>query len=378
LFGELNESVIEWLNCCAPHGVLVTNREFVIRGWNRWLEQHSERSTESVVGRVLFEVFPEIRERHMDSFYHEAINGHTHLLAHRFHEFLIALPATCEKHFSRMQQTARIAPLIEGESIVGTITTIEDVTERTLREQEMARAREEAENANRAKDKLLATLSHDLRTPLSAIIGWAGIIGKRAMEPDIVAKGIRTIESNSRVQLQLIDELLDVSRLESGKVELSVQETNIVEIIHAAIDAVVPSADAKDVRIESDIPSEDNFCFVDPKRVYQIVWNLLSNAVKFTPKGGCVHVFLKFMGDDVQLTVSDSGIGMNPEDLGRVFEPLWQSNNAWGHGGLGLGLSIAKQFVQLHGGSITVQSKGPEKGATFIVTLPVKRAEAAQ
>jgi signal transduction histidine kinase len=177
--------------------------------------------------------------------------------------------------------------------------------------------------------------------------------------------------------LQLIDEVLDTTRLASGKVELAFEDVDLGEIVLSAVDALVPAADAKEIRIESEMPEGICRCWADRKRIHQIVWNLLSNAVKFTPKGGTVRVRLTSTNTHLELTVSDTGIGILPENIDHVFEPLWQSPLAVGHGGLGLGLAIAKQFVELHGGSIRASSEGLGKGAAFTIVLPVQHVNVA-
>ena len=365
----LNNPIVDWLNDYASQGVLVTDANFVIRGWNRWLEQRSGREAADIIGTSLFESFPEISSRGLDLFYREALNGHAQLLAQRFHGYLIDLPTDFAPPFSRMRQTAWIAPLTD-DGIVGTITLIEDVTERVLREAELSAARDEAETANQAKDALLATLSHDLRTPLTSVLGWIRMLRDRPEDADTLKRAITSIEHSALVQVQLIDQILDMSRLASGKMEVRPAEMDLVSLVEASIDAVTPMAESKEIRIEKRMPAKPQLCVLDSKRIHQIAWNLMSNAVKFTPRKGKVQISLQLIADRVQLKITDTGVGIQPENLNKVFKPLWQAENAGGHGGLGLGLAIAKQLAELHGGSIVAESAGLGSGTTFTVELP--------
>jgi signal transduction histidine kinase len=269
-----------------------------------------------------------------------------------------------------MQQTARIWPLMNDGAVCGTITSIEDVSERVVREAELSLAREQAEDANQAKDKLLATLSHDLRTPLSSILGWIRLMQKAPGDAVLMSRAMKSIESNTMLQVQLIDQILDTSRIASGKIEISLEEADLSAVTNTAIDAIVPLAESKEIRIQREVPPGPAILCLDPKRIHQIVWNLLSNAVKFTPDGGTVHVSLLLSEAGAKLKVTDTGMGIGEDDLDHIFEPLWQSEQAGGHGGLGLGLSIAKQLAELHGGSIRAESGGPGQGATFTLELP--------
>lgn len=365
----LNNPITEWLNDYASQGVLVTDVNFGIRGWNRWLEQRSGLEAADMIGTSLFESFPEISSRGLDLFYREALHGHAQLLAQRFHGHLIDLPTKFAPPFSRMRQTAWIAPLTDN-GIVGTITLIEDVTERVVREAELSAARDEAETANRAKDALLATLSHDLRTPLTSVLGWIRMLRDRPADADTLKRAIASIEHSALVQVQLIDQILDMSRVASGKMEVRPAEMDLVSLVEASIDAVTPMAESKEIRIEKRMPAKPQLCVLDSKRIHQIVWNLLSNAVKFTPRKGMVQISLQFLSDRAELKISDTGVGIRPENLKKIFRPLWQAENAGGHGGLGLGLAIAKQLAELHGGSIVAESAGLGSGTTFTVELP--------
>jgi len=242
-----------------------------------------------------------------------------------------------------------------------------------LLERERA-ARAEAETANRLKDEFLATLSHELRTPLTAIVGWTSIL--RSCRPDEQAAGraLDIIERNTRLQTQLIEDLLDVSRIITGKMHLDVQPTNPVEFTEAAIEALRPAAEARGVSIEKVMNAGVGTISGDPARLQQMVWNLLSNAIKFTPKGGSVKVKLEREGAHVLITVSDTGEGIGPEFLPHVFERFRQADMSTTreHGGLGIGLAIVQHLAALHGGTVKAESDGPGRGATFTVRIPLR------
>ncbi|MDQ3332223.1 MAG: ATP-binding protein, partial [Planctomycetota bacterium] len=234
-------------------------------------------------------------------------------------------------------------------------------------------ARAEAERAGLMKDEFLATLSHELRTPLSAILGWSQILQMEGYTPEDLKEGLETIARNGRAQTRLIDDLLDMNRIVSGKVRLDVQPIDLSALVDAAVDSVRHSAEAKSIRLRKIIDPHAGPVSGDPARLQQVVWNLLTNAMKFTPKGGRVDVVVERVNSHVEITVSDSGEGISPDFLPYVFERFRQADSSLTrkHGGLGLGLSIVKQLVELHGGAVSVKSPGEGQGATFTVSLPL-------
>jgi PAS domain S-box-containing protein len=233
-------------------------------------------------------------------------------------------------------------------------------------------ARSEAEQASRLKDEFLATLSHELRTPLNAILGWSQVLAI-SPGPSDLQQGLEAIQRNARAQTQLIEDLLDMSRIISGKVRLDVQWTDLAGVIDAAVDAVRPAAEAKQIRIQKILDPLAGPVSGDPTRLQQVFWNLLTNAIKFTPKGGKIDVLLERVNSHLEVTFHDSGIGIKPDFLPYVFERFRQldSSTSRTYGGLGLGLSIVKHLVELHGGSIRAKSAGEGQGATFVVHLPL-------
>ncbi len=271
--------------------------------------------------------------------------------------------------------------------IIGASKIARDITERKRAEEERLRltsalerlleseraARAESERLGAMKDDFLATLSHELRTPLSAILGWAQVLLRRVTDDAELRRGLETIERNVRVQTQMIEDLLDVSRITSGKLRLDVRRVEPASFIEAALETVRPAADAKGIRLENQLDPAAGQISGDPDRLQQVIWNLLLNAIKFTPRGGKVRVLLKGEKAHIEIRVADTGIGINPEFLPYVFERFRQADasSKRAYGGLGLGLSIVKNVVELHGGTVTVQSPGEGLGSTFTVQLPL-------
>ncbi|MGH9561934.1 MAG: hybrid sensor histidine kinase/response regulator, partial [Terracidiphilus sp.] len=253
--------------------------------------------------------------------------------------------------------------------------TEQTLAEAALREAERTEraARTEAERAGRIKDEFLATLSHELRTPLHAILGWSQILRKSKDMPATISEGLSVIERNARSQAQIISDLLDMSSIISGKVRLDVQRADLASIVEAAVDTVRPAAEAKTIRLQTMLDPLARPVRADPNRLQQIFWNLLTNAVKFTPKGGRISVSLERVNSHLEVTVADNGEGIDPAFLPYVFDRFRQADAATDrrHGGLGLGLSIVKQLVELHGGTISVKSGGKGTGSTFRVALPL-------
>src|SRR5215217_7024333 len=235
------------------------------------------------------------------------------------------------------------------------------------------RARSEAEAANRIKDEFLATLSHELRTPLTSLLGWSSVLREAKRDEKVLTQGLEAIDRNARVQAQLIDDLLDVSRIVSGKLNLDVRPLDVTSVARAAINVVQPAADAKGITLDYYGEPGLGAISADSARVHQIIWNLLSNAVKFTPQGGKIHVRVEHDGRDALVTVKDTGQGIEPEFLPRVFDRFRQADSSTtrSFGGLGLGLAIVRHLVELHGGTVSAHSDGVNKGATFTATFPL-------
>jgi PAS domain S-box-containing protein len=389
----LSAAMLRWMNDLAGQGILVTDADLNIRAWNRWLEEHSELSADEVLGRNLLEVYSELEKRRLDRHYKWVLEGQTRVLSQRLHGHLLPLPTNfSQSGFDEMQQTARISPLMDdGGQVIGTVTLIEDVTERVAREAELqaevdartralARekaAREEAEMANHLKDEFLATVSHELRTPLTAILGWSNMLLTGRLDGESHDRALETIHRNAQAQNQLISDLLDVSRIISGKLRLDLRTVDLHKVIAAAVEATRPTAEGKGVVVTMSLDPHAGPVNGDADRLQQVIWNLLTNSIKFTPEGGQIEVTSEIVETHVEVTVRDTGIGISPEFLPHIFDRFRQANPGTNriHGGMGLGLSIVHQLVELHGGTVRAESEGEGRGATFVVSLPFVMVE---
>ena len=282
---------------------------------------------------------------------------------------------------------AYVPDLAPDGSVRGFYGLISDVTERKHAEEEIARllseeqaARTQAEEASRFKDEFLATVSHELRTPLNSMLGWLHLLRLGTLDDESSRSAIEIVHRNAQAQIQLIEDILDVSRIITGKLRLDLRRVDLISVIHAALDIVLPAAEAKGIEIINTFVPGSTFVRGDPNRLQQVAWNLLSNAVKFTPMGGRVAVTLARNDAVAQIAVSDTGQGIDPEFLPHVFERFRQGDASTRrlHTGLGLGLAIVRHLVESHGGSVSAQSAGPGQGATFTVTLPVAAAAAVK
>ncbi|MDQ3917112.1 MAG: ATP-binding protein, partial [Acidobacteriota bacterium] len=287
----------------------------------------------------------------------------------------------------RLQQKARTleAEIAERKQTEATLRALKDRLEAQLEERKCLLAREqaaraEAESANRLKDEFLANVSHELRTPLTAIIGWVHMLRHNALDAETAARGLETIERNAQSQAQLVEDILDVSRVITGKLRLDIGPVDAASVINAAIDSVQLAAGSKGIRLEVTLDPSARHISGDSSRLQQVVWNLLLNAIKFTPAGGRVEVRLKRAGHEAQISVSDTGAGVSPDFLPYIFDRFRQADgtSTRRHGGLGLGLAIVRHLVELHGGTVRAESEGEGRGATVTVSLPVLKADEAR
>ncbi len=258
------------------------------------------------------------------------------------------------------------------------LLTLNETAQMARAEAEQAAAQNErlyrqAEESSRLKEEFLATISHELRTPLSAILGWTRMLRMGQLSVEDSAKALDTIERNARAQAQLVDDLLDVSRIITGKLRMDVRPADPNSFIDAAVEAVTPAAEAKGVRVQKIVDTGAVSIPGDPVRLQQVVWNLLSNAIKFTPRGGRVQIYSQRVNSHLEIVVSDSGQGISPDFLPYVFDRFRQADQKTSrqHGGMGLGLAIVRHLVEMHGGSVRASSEGDGKGATFTVMLPI-------
>ena len=345
------------------------------------MELHSGRTADEMIGRSLLDLFPEISARGVDDYYDAALAGRVTVLAHGLHHFLLRfLPTNRDLGMAEMPQSGRIGPLSVGGEVIGTLTIIDDVSERVateavLRKQIEAQriARDTAETALRAKDEFLSVLSHEIRSPLNAVLGWARILLTRnTVDQDLVKRAMQVIERNAKAQAKMIDDMLDMARIVAGKLRLEIQPVDLLSVILSAVDGIMPAANAKGIAVHTNLDPTTPSVLGDQDRLQQVIWNLLSNALKFTESGGTIDVRLEATPKRARILVSDTGQGIGAEFLPHVFERFQQndSSSARRHGGLGLGLALVRELVDLHGGSVRATSEGHNKGATFSVELP--------
>uniref|UniRef100_UPI001F2E4212 hybrid sensor histidine kinase/response regulator n=1 Tax=Nostoc sp. CMAA1605 TaxID=2055159 RepID=UPI001F2E4212 len=364
---------IETIYQSAPIGLNVLDSDLRFLRINQRLAEINGFSVEEHIGRTIRELLPSIADTAED------------LLRPIFETGEGLLNVEIRGETPAQPGVERVwlesfLPLKDGDRVIGINTVCEEITERKaietqrerLLQQEQA-AREAAEHANRMKDEFLAVVSHELRTPLQPILGWSRLLQSPNLSSERIRQGLSTIERNAQQQLQLIDDLLDISRIIRGQISLNFVAIDLVEPIMAALETVHLAAEAKAIRFDLMLDPSVGQVKGDASRLQQVIWNILSNAVKFTPKGGKITVQLTRVAHHAQIQVSDTGKGIQPEFLPYVFELFRQqeSSTTRTFGGLGLGLAIARQLVEAHGGIITVASAGEGQGATFTVQLPL-------
>jgi PAS domain S-box-containing protein len=293
--------------------------------------------------------------------------------------------AVVQAHSGKRWFRVAADPVVDDQQILtGAVVIITDITPQKDVEEHMRRSNDELSRANRIKDEFLATVSHELRTPLNAIVGWTRLLRSGRLDERTAARALETIDRNGTLQAKLVEDLLDVSRVITGKLRLHIATIDPISVVEAAINSVRPAAEAKRIRIETELDHQCGLIAADGDRLQQVMWNLLSNAIKFTPPGGWVRVHVEHTESGLMLGVADSGPGIEPAFLPYVFERFRQADASTtrAHGGLGLGLAIVRHLVELHGGTVHADSDGAGQGARFTLTLPssvrVERARTAR
>lgn len=374
-----SEERLRSLSTCSPVGIFEIDTEGGCRYTNpRYQIICGLKAAESLEKKWLESVHPEDRERAIATWSNYICEGRDYSEEFRFQT----------AHGIVRWVQVRSSPMLSGQGeLLGYVGTLEDITERKQAEEVRAQvireqtARAEAEAANRMKDEFLAVLSHELRTPLTSMLGWSKILRSKKLDEKATSRALEAIERNAISQMQLIEDILDVSRIIRGQLRLNVSAVNLLTVTEAALEAVRPLAEPKDIKLNTVLDTSVGSVYGDPARLQQVVWNLLTNAIKFTPKGGRVDVNLSVVYSEeqetthkyAQIQVIDTGIGISSEFLPKVFERFRQADSTTtrSHNGLGLGLAIVRHLVELHKGTISAESPGTGEGATFTVRLPV-------
>ena len=356
----------------SGEAIATKNLDGIIQTWNASAERLFGYRADEIVGKPVTILIPPERLSEEDEILSRLRRG---LPAERLETIRLKKDGTPIPVF------VTVSPLKDTDGdVIGASKLIQDITarKRIERERQQLLAREQslrtqAEATGRMRDEFLATVSHELRTPLNAILGWATMLNKDRVEPEIASRGIESIERNAKAQAQLIEDLLDVSRIISGKVRLDVKSVVLIPIIDEALDAVRPAAEAKSIRLSVNIDPAAEHLRADPVRLQQVIWDLLSNSIKFTPSGGEVAVTVRRTSSMAEISVNDTGEGIDPEFLPYVFDRFQQADSSVTrkHGGLGLGLAITRHLVEMHGGTIEAHSEGEGRGASFTVKLPI-------
>ena len=356
----------------ADDAIVSKTLDGVITSWNRAAQAMFGWTAAEAVGQRITLIIPRERWPEQDEVLARVCKGES---IDHFDTVRV------RKSGERIDVSLTVSPVKDARGrIIGASKIARDVSDRKRAEAERTKllqtvqqAREEAEELNRSKDQFLALLSHELRTPLNAIFGWARMLQSAAMDEVTSRRAIDAILRNATAQVQLVEDLLDVSRIITGKMRLDVQWLDLKSVIESALDAVQPAASAKGLKIETVLDPNAGPVVGAADRLRQVVWNLLMNAIKFTPRDGRVQVHLRKLKSHVEIVVSDSGEGIQPEILPFIFDRFRQgdSTTTRPHGGLGLGLALVRHLVDLHGGRVRAASEGPGRGATFVVELPV-------
>ena len=349
----------------ADDAIISKTLEGIITSWNKGAERIFGYTADEVIGRPVTILIPKGQEDEEPAILARLRAGerieHYETIRVRKDGTPIAISLT-------------VSP-IKGPNgdIIGASKIARDITEQRQARKELDEAYRQAEESSRLKEEFLATISHELRTPLSAILGWARMLRLGQLSKENAAKALDTIERNARAQAQLIDDLLDVSRIVTGKLRMDVRPSDPNSFIDAAVEAVRPAAEAKGVRVQKVIDTGLISIPGDPVRLQQVIWNLLSNAIKFTPRGGRVQIRSERVNSHLEIVVSDTGQGISPDFLPHVFDRFRQADQKASrqHGGMGLGLAIVRHLVELHGGNVSATSQGEGQGATFTVRLPI-------
>lgn len=349
----------------SDDAIVSKNLQGIITSWNKGAERMFGYTAAEMIGQPVLRLIPAERQGEEPEILRKLQNGERvdHFETRRI-----------RKDGHLIEVSLSISPVRNMAGvIVGASKIARDITAQKRAAQMAAQAVAEVEKQSRMKDEFLATLSHELRTPLQSILGWTQLLLAGGCDDEEIRQGIEVIDRNAHAQTRIIEDLLDMNRILSGKVRLDVQSVELLPLIESALETVRPAANAKKIRLQPILDPLAPPVTGDPNRLQQVFWNLLSNAIKFTPAGGRVQVILERVNSHVEVSVTDTGAGIQPEFLPHVFERFRQADASTTrrHGGLGLGLAIVKHLTELHGGSVRAKSPGKDQGSVFTVLLPM-------
>lgn len=383
---ENSSALLAAIVASSEDAIISKTLDSIVTSWNRAAERIFGFTADEMIGQSILRIIPPRLHYEENEILDKLRRGER---IERYETIRM------RKNGEELDISLTISPVRDANGvIIGAAKVAHDITSRRRDERRLLElaaekeglleaertARSHAERLSRMKDEFLATLSHELRTPLQAIQGWTTVL--RGHNPTIedYRKGVEVIDRNARAQAQLVSDLLDMSRIISGKVHLDVQTLNLPDVVAHAIDSVRQAAEAKEIRLLPVLDSKIGRVRGDPHRLQQVIWNLLTNAIKFTPKGGRVQIVLERVNSHAEITVEDNGIGIASDFLPHVFDRFQQADSSTTrrYGGLGLGLSVVKTLVELHGGSVRVKSPGENQGSTFVVNLPISHIHDAK
>jgi PAS domain S-box-containing protein len=349
----------------SDDAIITKDLNGIVTSWNKGAERVFGYTAEEMIGRPILTLIPKDRQNEEPQILERLRRGERvdHFDTKRL-----------RKDGREIEISLTISPVKNSKGkIVGASKIARDVTMQKQASRSIARANAEVERQSRMKDEFLTTLSHELRTPLQSIVGWVQILKGGDVADGELAKGLEVIGRNAEAQQHIIEDLLDMNRILSGKVRLDVQKVDLSAVVQTAIDSVMPTAQAKSIVVRAVLDTRSKPVAGDPQRLQQVFWNLLNNAIKFTPKGGRIEVLLREVNSQLVVSFTDTGIGISPDFLPHVFDRFRQADSSTTrvHSGLGLGLAIVKHIVELHGGTVKAKSDGENRGATFEVYLPM-------
>ncbi len=349
----------------SDDAIITKDLNGIVTSWNKAAERIFGYTAEEMIGEPILKLIPTDRKEEEPAILHRLRHGERvdHFDTKRRH-----------KDGHELDISLTISPVKNrAGDIVGASKVARDITLQKQAALVLARANDETVRQNRLKDEFVTTLSHELRTPLQSIVGWVQILQGGDLAEGELAQGLEVIGRNAKAQQHIIEDLLDMSRILSGKVRLDVQKIELATVLEAALETVRPAAQSKGIKLHALVTQGTTPISGDPQRMQQVFWNLLTNAIKFTPRGGRIDVVLQRVDSHLEASVTDSGMGIASDFLPHVFDRFRQADasNVRSHGGLGLGLSIVKHLVEMHGGQVLAKSPGPGKGATFSVVVPL-------